>query len=98
VQRKNRALALAATAGLLLLAPATMASATSPFQFQAAVRPEVVEIPSWTLTFRETKASQMTLVDALDVSRHVSEPLGAQDRATQAIDSGSRYDGKQIPI
>lgn len=93
-------LALAAAGALLLMAPAAMASATSPIQVNAFLQPEEVLVSSWSLDYREAKASQMTLVDALRDARWPAPAAPAADEAlaTQAIDSGSRYDGKRVPI
>lgn len=100
MRRRIRALALATVGGLLLLAPVT-ASATSPSQFNAILQPYEADLTvnSWSVRYREAKASQMTDIDALLDARWFSPAPGAAEApVTRAIDNGSRYDGKQLPI
>ena len=88
MRRTLRAISLIGAAGLLLVAPATMAFAM-PVQFENSPRAEVTQLDQPTLNFRQVKADQLTRYDARESVR--------QDAVTQIVNS-LRYNGKRLPI
>lgn len=91
MRRNLRAIALSAVGGLLMLAPASTAFATS--DVYAPIYPLTgSQATPWSLVFRDTMVARRTLVDAKD------DPFvqGSIDWDTQTVEGG-RYDGKTIP-
>jgi len=96
MRRRFRTIALAAVGGLLMLAPASTAFATSDL-FMPINPPTVTQATPWSEIFRNDMIRRWTLADGLDTTAADSDLLVTLDRTTQTIDSGSRYDGKNIP-
>lgn len=93
MRRRFRTIALAAVGGLLMLAPASAAFATSDL-YMPINPPTVTQATrSWD---RDGMIRRWTQIDALDAGSADSDPLVTLDRTTQTIDGG-RYDGKNIP-
>ena len=88
MRRNLRAFALAAVGGLLMLAPASTAFATSDVHILTI--PGGAQTTSWSQLARDRGVDKMTKVFGLDVQ-------GPIDNTPQKIDIGSRYDGKSIP-
>ena len=93
MRRNFRAFALAAAAGLLLVAPSATAFATTPIPFPHHVLTESVPLSAQMLAFRQHNVSK-SIADAF---RDVSHPV-IDTSATTTIDISSRYDGKRLPI
>ena len=91
MNRRFRALAFAVAGGLLLVAPATTAFATSRIPFEASN----YRINLSADRFREAKASQMRLIDELaDVRSEAFWPIVNSARYA----GSTRYAGKQVPL
>ena len=92
MSRRLRELALAAAGGLMLLAPAATASATSIRN--QSVHSVTVPPNAQMLLFRETKARQITLYDARVPSGQPTDQPGV----TRITDPASLYYGKLVAI
>jgi hypothetical protein len=100
VSTRNNALALSVIGGLLLVISATTAFALTPSKDRPIPQGGLGVLSSPTLHFRNVKAIQMAnheLGDERWTSGDKEIPDDFERTEAQAIDLGSRYDGKTIP-
>ncbi len=93
MRRNLRAIALAVTAGLLLVAPSATALATTPIPIPRPLQAERVPLSTQLLAFRQHKGEQ-SLADGLQARSGSAIDL----QPTTTIDLSSRFDGKRVPI